>query len=59
MTRQRLKRGVFNGIVDIRAAIHRFLRETNDNPTSFAWTADPAASVEKVRQGKPALQSIH
>ena len=59
LTRQRLKRGVFNGIVDLQAAINRFLAETNDNPKPFTWTADPDAIIEKVRRGKLALESIH
>ena len=29
LTRQRLQRGVFKGIVDLQAAINRFLAETN------------------------------
>jgi hypothetical protein len=59
LTRQRLKRGVFKGIVDLQAAINRFLAETNDNPKPFMWTADPDAIIEKVRRGKQALESIH
>src|SRR5216683_2118159 len=59
LTKQRLKRGVFNGIVDLQAAINRFLRETNDNPMPFVWTADPDAIIEKVRRGKQVLESIH
>jgi transposase len=59
LTRQRLKRGVFNGIVDLQAAINRFVRETNDKPKPFTWTADPDAIIEKVRRGKQALESIH
>ena len=36
LTRQRLKRGVFNGIVDLQAAINRYLAETNqDAPRSY------------------------
>jgi transposase len=58
MTRQRLKRGVFKGIVDLQAAINRYLAETNDNPEPFTWTADPDAIIEKVRRGKQVLQSI-
>jgi len=30
LTRQRLKRGVFKGIVDLQTAINRYLAETND-----------------------------
>src|SRR5438132_2628048 len=59
LTRQRLKRGVFKGIVDLQAAINRYLAETNDNPKPFIWTADPHAIIEKVRRGKQALESIH
>jgi len=59
LTRQRLKRGVFKGIVDLQAAINRYLAETNDNPKPFTWTADPDATIDKVRRGKQALESIH
>jgi transposase len=59
LTRQRLKRGVFKGIVDLQAAINRYLDETNDNPKPFIWTADPDAIIEKVRRGKQVLESIH
>ena len=59
LTRQRLKRGVFKGIVNLQAAINRYLAETNNNPKPFTWTADPDAIIEKVRRGKRALESIH
>ena len=59
LTRQRLKRGVFKGIVDLQAAINRYLAETNENPKPFTCTADPNAIIEKVRRGKQALESIH
>ena len=51
MTRQRLKRGVFKGIVDLHAAISRYLAETNHNPKPFIWTADPDAIIEKSAAG--------
>jgi hypothetical protein len=41
LTRRRLKRGVFEGIADLQAAISRFLRQTNAHPKPFVWTADP------------------
>ncbi len=56
MTRQRLKRGVFKGIVDLQAAINHYLAETNDNPKPFVLTADPDEIIEKVRRGKQALE---
>jgi transposase len=59
LTRRRLKRGAFCSIVQLQAAINRFLKETNDNPKPFTWTADPDAIIEKVRRGKQVLESIH
>ena len=52
-------RGVFRGIVDLQAAINRYLAEINDNPQPFTWTADPDAIIERVRRAKQALKSIH
>jgi transposase len=51
LTRERLRRGVFKGIVDLQAAINRYLAETNKNPKPFTWTADLDAIIEKVRRG--------
>jgi len=59
LTRRRLKRGVFRSIVDLQAAINRFLRETNDNPKRFTWTADPEKIIAAVRRGHQVLDSIH
>src|SRR5262249_21562809 len=59
LTRQRLKRGVFKGIVDLQAAINRYLDETNQEPKPFAWTADPDAIIEKALRGKQALSAWH
>ena len=51
LTRRRLKRGVFRSIVELQAAINRFLAETNDNPKPFTWTADPDKIIAAVRRG--------
>ena len=59
LTRRRLKRGVFRSIVDLQAAINRFLRETNERPRPFVWTADPNKIIQAVRRGYQALDSIH
>ena len=59
LTRRRLKRGVFRSIVDLQAAINRFLRETNDHPKPFVWTADPDKIIAAVRRGYQVLDSIH
>ena len=41
LTRRRLKRGVFRSVDELKAAINRFLAETNADPKPFVWTADP------------------
>ena len=44
MTRRRLRRGVFRSIVDLQAAINRYLAEHNADPKPFVWTATPRRS---------------
>ena len=59
LTRRRLKRGVFRSVVDLQAAINRFVEETNADPKPFVWTADPDRVIAAVSRGKQALESIH
>jgi transposase len=44
LSKRRLKRGVFHSVVDLQAAINRFLQEHNQQPKPFSWTADPDKS---------------
>lgn len=59
LTRRRLQRGVFHSLVDLQAAINRFVAETNDDPKPFVWTADPNRVLAAVTRGKQALESDH
>ena len=59
LTRRRLKRGVFSSVVDLQAAINRFVEETNNDPKPFVWTADPNRVLAAVMRGKQALESLH
>ncbi len=59
LARRRLKRGVFHSLVDLQAAINRFVVETNKNPKPFTWTADPDKIIAAVKRGYQALDSIH
>ena len=59
LTKRRLKRGVFRSIVDLQTAINRFLKETNDDPKPFVWTADPDKIIAAVRRGYQTLDLIH
>ena len=38
LTRRRLRRGTFLGVVDLQAAIKRYIAEHNRNTKPFAWT---------------------
>ena len=59
LTRRRLKRGVFTSVVDLQAAINRYIVETNADPKSFVWTANPANILAARKRGWQALESIH
>jgi hypothetical protein len=59
LTRRRLRRGVFGSLVELQAAINRFLAETNADPKPFVWTASPDHIIEKVRRGNQALDAVH
>jgi hypothetical protein len=53
-----VKRGVFYSLVDLQAAINRFVAETNQNPKPFTWTADPDRVLAAVKCGKQALGRV-
>jgi len=59
LTKRRLKRGVFQSVVDLQAAINRFLDDHNAKSKPFQWVADPKKIIEAVRRGHQALDSIH
>jgi hypothetical protein len=58
LTLRRLKRGVFRSVDDLKATINRFIADTNADPKSLVWTADPAV-LAAVKRGKQALESVH
>ena len=59
LTRRRLQRGAFHSLVDLQAAINRYLAEHNQRPKPFVWTADPNRIIEKVNRGHQTLASDH
>lgn len=59
LTTKRLRRVSFRGIVDLQAAIHRFIAEHNKTAKRFVWTADPDRIIENVNKAKRASDSIH
>jgi transposase len=59
LAKRRLKRGVFQSVIDLQIAINRFVAETNNDPKPFTWTADPDKIIAAVRRGQQVLDSIH
>ena len=55
LTRRRLQRGVFHSLVDLQAAINRYLGDHNREPKPFIWTADPEPNH---RKGQPRAPNI-
>ena len=58
LTRRRLQNGVFRSVVDLQAAINRFIGEHNQPPKPFIRRADPDAIIAARSQGFQALESI-
>ena len=59
LTRQRLKRGVFTSIVELQAAINRFIADANGKPKPFVWTKSADPILAAVTRGRQALEAIH
>ncbi len=59
LAKRRLKRGVFRSIVDLQAAINRFVAEHNQAPKPFLWRADPDTIIAARNRGFQTLESIH
>jgi len=60
LTRRRLKHGVFHSVVDLQAAINRFVAEHNQTEAKpFMWRADPDEIIAARNRGFQMLDSIH
>lgn len=56
LTRRRLRRGVFASIVELQAAIKRYIAEHNHEPKPFVWTADPERVLAAINCGKRVME---
>jgi transposase len=59
LAKRRLKRGVSCSVVELLAAINRFLAEGNLHPRQFRWTKDPHKIIAAVKRGHQVLDLIH
>jgi transposase len=58
LTTKAIRRGVFQSVPDLIAAIDAYLAATNINPTPFTWTKTADQIVEKVQRGRVTLNAI-
>ena len=50
LTRRRLKRGDFISLIDLQAAIKRYITEHNDDPRPFVWTKPAKLILAKINR---------
>jgi hypothetical protein len=48
ITRRCIRRGVFKSVVDLQAAINRYIREHNQDPKPFVWTKSADSILDKL-----------
>ena len=59
LAKRRLQRGVFRSLIEVQAAIKRFIAESNGDPKPFVWTADPDRIIQAAKRGHQVLDSHH
>ncbi len=59
LTKRRLRRGAIVGVVDLQAAINRYLADHNTDPKPFRWKTDPDKIIAAASGGHQTLDSIH
>ena len=59
ITRNRIRRGVFKSVAELKGAIMEYLENHNANPKRFVWTKSAGEILEKVARAKQALESQH
>ena len=58
LTQKQLKRGVFNSVKELEAAITEFIDRHNESPKPFVWTKNAEGILEKVGRAKAVLQNV-
>jgi hypothetical protein len=53
-----IRRGSFQSLTDLKAAIEEFLAAWNDSPKPFVWTATVDSIVGKLSRCKQTLEQI-
>jgi len=59
ITRKRIRRGTFRSVAELTQAIYQYVRENNNNPRPFIWTATASNILRKIKHCKEALDAGH
>jgi len=59
ITEERIRRGVFRSVEELKAAIMAYLEHRNANPKPYHWTAKSDAILAKVAKAKGTLGTLH
>ena len=59
ITRNRIRRGAFKSVAELKSAIMDYLENHNADPKPFIWTKSTGEILEKVARAKQALKSVH
>jgi transposase len=59
ITRNRIRRGAFTTVAELKTAIMDYLENHNADPKPFVWTKSAGEILEKVARAKQALESLH
>lgn len=59
ITRNRIRRGAFRSVDELKAAIMEYLENHNADPKPFIWTKSADQILEKVARAKQVLESQH
>jgi len=58
LTSNRVRRGVFRSVAELQTAIDAYIRQHNQQPKPFIWTAQASDILEKVKRGRAALNKL-
>ncbi len=59
ITDKRIRRGSFQNVPDLIAAINHYIQTHNQNPKVFIWSASVERIMGKIAKCKEALETLH
>jgi len=58
LTDKRIRRGVFNSVAELMAAINAYVEHHNNDPKPFVWTAKADDIIAKYRRAIAVLDKV-